>query len=298
MSFNRLRSIRLIGFFIVGGMGVGAMVGHAQIVANFTGGTGTTQPDQYTGAAGGGWSGGWSATTNTSGSVSSATPLDGGGNYLSVALTSSAVSGSVRRQYTSGSGVSIATTYRISFDWRFDGNKSAMTVFEDRIQFFGDTSAVAGSATTNTWLIGWAAADGTNNDIHGGSWYFFDRNVSSDFTVANMFNTGMGLDAGTVYSFTVDVNPVAGTYSATISNGLTSVSATELGFRRGAVNVSASPAHLGFGVNRSTTSDNVTFALDSLSITAVPEPAGAAAIAGLAVFCGVVTARRRRASQG
>src|SRR4051812_31772652 len=84
------------------------------IAADLTGGAGTASADQYTGVAGNGWAVPWATTVASasfgSASVASATPLNGGGNYLSLTQTATAASGagSVSRGYQTTGNVSTA----------------------------------------------------------------------------------------------------------------------------------------------------------------------------------------------
>ncbi len=269
-----------------------------QIVANFTDGQNPDFADAFTGKAGGGWNGAWTDTGTTS-TVTTANPLDGvaGNPYLSVGATAGSTVRTIRRQLDpAGFGdVDPSAKHVISWQWRFDGEiDDFANAFTDRIHFFGDANTGQSSTTvTNTWGIGIVAGDQPGNDINEGRWYFYDNNGSTAFIKENMFDTGLGLLANTVYDFEVVVDPVTGTYSARIFDGANTVFADGLTFRNGLTNHTATFLH--FGAVTSSAADDFTFSLDNIRITAfvepvIPEPA-TMSLLGLA---GLALLRRRR----
>ena len=239
----------------------------AATLANFDDGNGSGSPDAFPGTAGAGWAGGW--TNAPLGTVINTNPWNGGGKYLSVS-NSGAGSFAMQRQF----GLPDPTKpHTIRWQWRFDGDFNDFTsAGEDRIHFFGDDNgSETGSGGGNSWLIGV-----TNNRPGFGAvdneFYFFDGTGGSGFSVANMFDTDLLLQDDTIYDFEVFVDPDAGTYNATVSDGINTVSAFGLGFR----NQNAAPGtydFVGFGLNASGAGDDLTFALDSISISQIPEPA-------------------------
>ena len=259
-------------------------IASAATLANFDGGNGTATPDQFTGTAGNGWAGAWTGP-NTSSTVTAANPLNGGGNYLSSGGTASGVR-NVYRQFNSPMA---NQPHVVSWQWRFDGNFSQFASENDRVQFFGDSAAGGSSGASNSWLIG-VTANRPGFGAVNGEFYIFDGTSGSAFDVANMFDTNLVLQDDTIYDFEVIVDPASATYSATISDGVNTVSATGLGFRNG---TAGAYDFLGFGVNASATNDDLTFALDSISVTAVPEP-GSLALWTLLGFVAVGLAWRRR----
>lgn len=115
---------------------------------------------------------------------------------------------------------------------------------------------------------------------YNGNWYFYDRS-NGNFTTANMHNTGMPLKVGdgdnsSVYAVKVIVDPTKGTYDAQIdrlaSDGTRQrvVAADTLTFRNNQTTASAGPVGVDwllFGANASSTSNNLSYSLDSLCVT-------------------------------
>lgn len=264
----------------------------ATIVANFDGGNGTGDPDAYTGQAGDGWAGAWTQV-GTSGSVVTTTPINGGTDPYLEAVTTPGSAHTVRRQYTSFERVDPAAEHTIQWSWRFDGDFSEFASADDRIHFFGDSSEQNGSGGSNSWLIGVTAnrTSGSFDNAQNGNFYFFDGNLGGGFDSDNMFNTNLALQDDTIYDFTVKVDPTTGTYDATVTDGVTTVSADGLGFRNGGTGVFD---FVHFGANSNLSSDDLTFALDNVAITGppVPEPS-TLVLVGLAGL-GLTTRRRRR----
>ncbi len=274
-----------------------ALASHADaaIVANFTGGLGTESSDQWAGVAGDGWTTPWSTNgrnSNTTAIVTTTPLTTGGGNYLGFVDDSSNTSITARRAYGSGNGVDISQNYRISFNYRFDGSVAQFADFGDRIALLGDTASVNGTTSTNTWIVGVAASNTgsqANQSVFPGNWYFFDNNGDSDFATKNMYDTGLAMVAGTVYQITVDVNPLAGTYGASVSDGTSTVSQGGLTFRRGASSIASATEHyINFGGTNSSASDNGSFSVDNILI--VPEPS----VVLLAALGGLFLLRRQR----
>ena len=239
------------------------------IRAEFDDGSGTSTPDQFTGTAGKGWLSLWTGVGGTA-SIQTAAPLEDAGDPYLQAIRTASGPRTLRRQYGDYGLVDPGAMHYISWKWRFDGDVTDLTVFDDRIHFFGNASELGSTTSANSWIIGWIAADRAGNDIHEGEWYFFDGTSSGDFVGANMANTGMGLLADTVYDFRVLVNPALGTYDAWISDGTNLFYAAGLGFRNGTPGVYD---WVHFGTNANSSGDDTTFSLDSVRITAwTPEP--------------------------
>jgi hypothetical protein len=262
------------------------------IRADFARGSGTTFVDQLTGIAGRGWGGAWTGAGLGTSSVTSANPLDlSDPNHLSVVATG-AGDRTLRRNYESYGSVDPSLPHRISWRWRYDGDVSQMTSFADRIHFFGDDAAMNGTDSGNSWSIGWVGADQVGNDIYEGKWYFYNRVISAAFAKENMVNTGMDLVAGRIYDFDVTLYPALGKYDATIFDGLSAFSAQGLTFRSG---LPGQYNYLHFGGSRSATDTSWAFSLDSVVISAIPEPATLTmlALAGLALAAMQRRQRRR-----
>lgn len=237
-----------------------------------------------TGATGNGWLTGWrtaSSNVTATGVVTNATQINGGANYLAATITASSSNtslnnGSFGRAYdAAGGGLATAPAVNIQFDFRVDSVPSTMRfdLFENRTRDTGASSATYNFRTS------------------GGFWNYFNG--------ASSVATTLAFTAGTVYTFNITLNPVASTYSFTLSDGTTSVSASAIAFRTAGFTSDATEAVGGRWLlfNSSETADvasqSTTFSLDNISVSAVPEPSAFAALAGLATL-GLVTSSRRR----
>lgn len=227
---------------------------------NFDGGNDTGLVDAFTGMSGGGWTTPWTVSPGASGAptVVNTNPLTAsGGNYLQVDLTGS--DRNVIRQYGNTPDFNVASNHSISWQWRLDEPFEANSQF-DRINFFANASPSSSSTTsTNSWTIG-VAPTLMGHD----SWYFYDRQLDNSFGPQNAVNTGMALTPGVTYSFSVDLNPVAGTYDASISDGVHQFTAEDLNFR--SPSLSSTYLHFGGKVSNGS-SDALSYSLDSVAIT-------------------------------
>lgn len=226
------------------------------------------------------WVSGWrSAASNVTprGSVSSASPLNGGGNYFSTTLEASTSStalnyGAVGRAYAATANGLTTTAHTLSFDFRFDALPSTM-----KFDIF-DASGRSNSPGTGTaWQL-------TNN---GGVWSYWNGSTN----VA----TSMSVVIGTTYSIAINVNPVANTYGFSIGNGVTSVSAADLGFRTSGFATDGNGGRwLEFGAYElsDVAGQTAGYSIDNITISSVPEPSAFALLAGLSMLG--FTARRRR----
>jgi hypothetical protein len=234
------------------------------IVANFTNGNSTSLADGYTGVAGSGWLGPWTTTVagcTFNNTVATSSPLGGGGNYLSAALTAGTAAqsypGTVGRKFDP-TVVSTTAGYTVSYKIRMD---SAMTIESDALIIFGDvgTGFVSNTGATNTWLI--------SGYYNGGTpvWSFFNGNGAGTSTRTV---TTMPLTVGTVYTMTIHVDPVGKSWTLLIDNGSTQYQSATLGFRNAATSGSGNTLY--FGANVRNTTGTLGYSLDSLTLT--PDP--------------------------
>jgi hypothetical protein len=242
------------------------------IVANFADaiGTGTTSVDRYAGTGGSGWFAGWSASASngnfTSGpTVVSTTPMNGDGNpnYLAATRQNSSKSGTgaVGRNYINTGNVLTTAIHQIQFDYRFDTALTNFSNVNDKAFAFGDTtSGKTGLGSTNTWVV--AALGASSGNAVAKKWAF--GNGTTAWT-----NTGVSLVSGTVYHFTIIVNPVNKTYSATISDGTNTVTVPGLGFRSPVT----SSSYVYFGSAADGSSESTAFSLDAIVISHPPPAA-------------------------
>lgn len=242
------------------------------IVANFADaiGTGTTSVDRYAGTGGSGWFAGWSASASngnyTSGpTVVSTAPMNGDGNpnYLAATRQNSSKSGTgaVGRNYINTGNVLTTAIHQIQFDYRFDTALTNFSNVNDKAFAFGDTtSGKTGLGSTNTWVV--AALGASSGNAVAKKWAF--GNGATAWT-----NTGVSLVSGTVYHFTIIVNPVNKTYSGTISDGTNTVTVPGLGFR----STVTSSSYVYFGSAADGSSESTAFSLDAIVISPPPPAA-------------------------
>jgi len=260
------------------------------LVADFDGGYTPAEVDAYPGKAGGGWVSPWqlSSTSAMVADVESFNAIDGPCDpYLTVAGTS-AGDKAVRRQYGSLGELSPTKPHKIRWKWRFDGDMDDMDVFVNRIHFFGNGTPTAGTSASLSWLISWTAQAGTTYDVPDRVWWFFDGTSGTGYDEDNMVATPIGLEAGVVYEFEVELFPDSGTYNASISNGTESFAAYGLTFRN---QQTGAFTWIHFGGSMADGADWA-FSLDSITIW-VPEPASMT----LLLLCGAAVLaplRRRR----
>ncbi len=273
-------------------------IGHAAIIADFSGGDGTSQPDQYRGIAGDGWSGPWGFRSGSDGTtaigVQSSNPFPGGGNYLQVQFTKTSAGGGsnragVARQFltTGEDSVSTLQAYTISFDFRAD-SLTGWGQSGDQIAFSSETTTTIGAfGVSAPWSLlirgdtGWVVTDG--NGVGG---------------VTNLNFSSLGLTSltpNTVYSIGVFIDPANNGYDLTITTGGTTYRASELnnnellGFR---TNADAAAANvLQFRTLAEGASDAVTFSLDNIAV--VPEPSTAAFLFPVMIGMGLIFRSRR-----
>lgn len=260
---------------------------NAQITADFSGGMGTTQPDQYVGTDGDGWARSWYSLTSSSnisigGAIQTSDPVNGGGNYLQVTTNQTGNDGaqqntSLGRKYTNYGDVSTTAAHQISFDLRIDswtvGEANPGSQF---IGIYGNTTGSMGNNFTNnsTWMIRVYA--GNSGGATALTWAAYDGSRNgSGYNSSNLEDIGSGLtmEIGTTYSFTITNDPTTGSYMVSVSDGETVVSTADwLGYRT---------ANWGEGYTDDlwtvwheqtlNLNDGAEFSVDNISITAIPE---------------------------
>lgn len=257
-------------------------VASAQIIANFSGGTGNSSPDQYTGIVGGGWTSAWNRFSVTGitydNTVINSAPLRGSGNYLNVSINNSgasAANGGVYRQFSS-SAVSVAAPLEYSFLFRAETTSSASSYYyitNSNGTVFGGTNA------NNTWGIQYVGGD---------YWRLQNGNVT--------YVTGMKFNLGDVYSFVLTSNPEDYSYSIIINNLTNSESWTS----KGVVSLSyrnqtgfLDGTALSF-LAQAPGQGSASFSVGEIQIRAIPEPATVALLSlGAAGLAGARMQRRR-----
>ena len=278
-----------------------ALPATAATVADFSDGNGAGG-DSFPGGVGGGWQGGWSVVsdkTTASATVVSASPLNGGGNYLSAASsaagTGTAVAAWGRRYGESGGGPSLSQSQTISWTFRVDESSASLssgfTTGNDRYQFFGATNPANSSAASNEWFV--FASGGNPAAVPGfvaNSWGFYDGGATSTaFNSGTFIDSGISLSSGVTYSFTIVTDPASRTYVGTVSDGTTQFVSEPLNWRSYSTNPTTSGGYFFAGVSADTGAEERTFSLDGIHI--VPEPS--CLLLGIAGLLPLTVLRRR-----
>lgn len=265
------------------------------ITADFTGGNGNTQVDQYTGISGSGWNTAWStfkeggvgATVfDIGGTVLDTNPL-GSGNpnrlQVSYALNSAVAQGAphagVRRQFDT-SVIDTSAAYTVSFLFRVDELSETFDSSGDVIRFRAGNDMVGGNNNNTIWQLDWNASYG---------WRAWNGNGAGQTAAQNL--TGISQTVGVGYSITIDVRPEDNRWDLTITNlsdSLDTITVTDLGYRTNGI----SGNYLGFMALANTEGDFATFSIDNLHISQVPE---ASTLVGVFLFAagGLAVGRRR-----
>ncbi|AHF90170.1 hypothetical protein OPIT5_07965 [Opitutaceae bacterium TAV5] len=264
----------------------------ATIVADFTGGLGTTDAShQFTGAVGEGWKTAWS-TSQTNATV---TPVIGANDWLTISVTAgpaSARRSSLNRAYYSGASAVIDVTraYTVSFSLTFD-DLTGFTSSADYIGIFDSPSQQTGVAvggTTNSWAF----------QITGNSKTIQWNNGNRDGGSAAFVSSGITVETGKVYTFTVDVDPATLSYTASITtdgNPVSTVTSTSLGFRSAATSLGDTGRYFHLNTLMDGPTDSWSYSLGGVTLSQIPEPRAAAFLGGLGTLlvAGIVLRRRR-----
>jgi hypothetical protein len=262
----------------------------AQIVANFTDGTGTSSVDQYNGIVGLGWATPWGTTDqlapNLNPLVLNTAPINGGGNYLNV-TTTTLNDNAVGRQFN-GLTPSL-TPVSFSFDLRIDslvGWDNANDYLTVHANNSLSTYNVSAASSFIIRAFGASPAAGKNAN----EWLFYNgASNAGGYSAANFLNSGMTITAGTTYSFTIINDPATKKYNASIFDGVNTVSASDLGWRS-----SVASTALALNQRVGNSGDSLTYSLDNILIQEAPEPTSIslALLGGLSLI-----ALRRRQSK-
>ncbi|NQX03084.1 Ig-like domain repeat protein, partial [bacterium] len=274
----------------IGGISLDASPPPGVVRARFSDAVGTSPfPQHYPGAAGDGWAAAWVASGTTpapNGSVASTSPLNAGGNYLTVARNGGSGSGlaGVYRQWATS-----ATTgrpedqfSRLTFDLRVEPT-ALFTAVNDNINITARPIAGATSGADSTFFIrafGGAPTTVPANRIQAREWCVYNGDVLNNpvggYDANDFLPTDLECIPGDTYGFTINLYGAAaagstagkmhGTYDVTITNRRTLQTATKTGVRfRSLAYLTGS--YLSFAMGQDTATDNLAFSVDSIEMT-------------------------------
>lgn len=239
------------------------------VTAGFTGGNGTAAADQYPGVAGSGWAGAWGTgnlpAAGVTAALQSSPQLGTGADSLRVAVVSTGADVGIGRAFlnTNGTlGVDGTKPVTFAFALRVDPATSGFTGSNDYITIQNNAGAVSSSGSS-TWIIRLSGGATPQWQTYNGT------RDGAAFSAARMVNSGMAFTAGTTYFFTVVADPVARSYSTTISNGNATVTVPGMGFRTSASNVGDT---FGIFCKKDAAGDALVFAFDTVRISGETPP--------------------------
>lgn len=247
--------------------------GTDQIQASFKEGESSSSVDAYPGMPGDGWAGPWEVVPKDAPmqvSVASDPAMAGNtsspGKFVKVAFpypmsavpSSNLISGALCRPLEDTHGtIDLSKPYEITFDFRpdTDVNNDAIGGF---VIFSGPTKG-GGTGQTDTWII----REG------GSTWRWVNGQRTGNGIV---LSSNMSVVPGTTYHFTIDVDPTAQSWTATISDGTNTVKSDTLGFRTSSKDNSR---FLGFGFDLQDPGASASASIGSLVIKSKPTPKSA-----------------------
>lgn len=263
------------------------------IIADFTGGTGTTDAShQFEGASGEGWKTAWSKS-QTNATVGTGI---GANDWLNVSIssTSSSPRSSFNRAYDSGSTATIDTTkaYSISFSLRFD-DLSSFTAAGDYIGIFDAASQLSSSSTggnTNSWAL-IIQGDDKKIQLGNGTW---DNKVTLTKTGFDSPDNTLTIAEDINYAFTINIDPDSRSWTVAITpeGGSTVSSTASLGFRSNAADLGTTGRYFHINTLQNAASETLAYSFSGLTISQIPEPALATTV--LAALAALACAAMRR----
>ena len=252
---------------------VAASVGLKGIIETFD--------SSFPGTAGqNGWSDVWAYGGITAPVITSASPVNGGGNYLAFTQTSTGDS-YLRRSYAGRLATTNDETIRCLM--RVD-SLTGFTSINDYLTVTDGPSSAGGSSSGSSFIIrAYGATPG--GTMPAKKWALYDggKNAGS-YNAANWVDSGMSIAAGKTYAFTIALHPVSLTYDTTISDGTTSVTTTNLGFRD---NGFAIPNTLIFNARIGNATNILAASVDLITVS--PKPVPAPLMSGFTVNAGAAS---------
>lgn len=240
--------------FLIGPAALFALSTHAAVLEDFSSyGPGDSfYTGQTLGTTAGGWAGGWRTSSShieTKGSVEVGKPIDATSPYLDVTLSAAAgqpnrASGAVARPYPFPS-----SPFKLTFRFR-----PGIADQDIRYFLFDNDIRAAGPSSSATWQI----------ESRAGSWWLIGGQSSG--LPETSIDTELPLIDGTVYTFSLEIDPVLRIWGVTISDGIRTVTHQNLAFR------TATPTPerwIHFGANelsKPTLGVTATFSIDSITL--------------------------------
>lgn len=251
---------------------VAAQLRAATITADFEGGAGTSAPDQVPGMSGAGWTGPWTngnlAASGIALAAGDTPPLaDGAAGHLHATITGFNADSGVGRSFNTAAaptGIDPAKPVTVRFSFRLDPSNSGFTGPSEHITLQGNSGLVSSSGAT-TWLIRIPAGSNPKWQCYNGA------RDSGSYSAARLIDSGIAATPGVTYGITVELIPATRTYAVRITNGASTVTVPNLGFRTSTASVGDT---LGIFARKDSANDTLAFALDRVTITGtdLPQP--------------------------
>lgn len=219
-----------------------------------------------------GWSDVWTYSGITTPVITSASPVNGGGNYLMFSQTSTGDS-YLRRSYSGRLATTNDETIRCLV--RAD-SLAGFTSINDYLTVTDGPNTAGGSSSGSSFIIrAYGASPGGTMPAKKWALYNGGKNAGS-YNAANWVDSGMAIATGKTYAFTIVLHPVSLTYDVTISDGTTSVTNTNLGFRDNGFSI---PNTLIFNARIGNATNILTASIDTITVS--PKPVPSPQISGL-----------------
>jgi len=255
------------------------------VVADFSGGNGRLQVDQFPGKTGKGWMDVWKLGQRNGRFNVTATadhPMgDAAGNCLKCKFRGTKAKkgghcGGMFREYAYDSkgnpdGIDVTKPHTIQYRLRIDEPLSTFTRFSDRYVLVGTSDGSAKSHQCDSFII-MAFGDGKDAGKQKipkeaeGHWMVYNGNRGgSKMDWRRFVDTGIPLAEGRVYDFTITIDPATKSWNVLISDGVGEPFARmNLGWR---TPHDTPGRYLSFGVVVDSEGDAREFSLDSVRIT-------------------------------
>ena len=195
------------------------------VVADFSGGEGVSNANQFPGTAGSGWTTGWLVKEfnglKWSTSIEQANPILGGGKYLQVLFESESdasngyLGAEIERRLSVTDGVDLTKPYMVSFNFRVD----ALDGFVgpgDRLSLCSRCLPKVEGKREGQSSSGWHFSIVADDAMHRRSmhWAIVGTNKSGKVTI---INSGIPVNVGNVYSFRIFVDPTTAQWTPSIA---------------------------------------------------------------------------------